>query len=33
MYNEEYFKTKMKSYAHKINTNFYANEIPKEGVQ
>ena len=33
VYNEKYLKTKIKSYIGKINTDFYNNEIPKEGSQ
>ena len=32
MCHEEYLKIKIKSYDAKINTNFYGNKIPKEGV-
>ena len=31
MYNEEYLKTKIKSYEAKVNTNFHNNKTPKEG--
>ena len=31
MYNEKYLKTKLKSYNDKIKTNFYDNDVPKEG--
>ena len=31
VYNEEYIKTKIKSYNGKITTNFHNNKIPKEG--
>ena len=33
VYNEQYLKTKIKSYKVKINTNFHNNKIPKEGSQ
>ena len=33
VYNKKYLKSKIKSYNGKINTNFYNNEIPKEGSQ
>ena len=31
--NENYLRTKIKSYDEKIGTNFYDNKIPKEGSQ
>ena len=30
MYNEKYFKTKIKSYEGKINISFHDNRIPKD---
>ena len=33
VYNEQYLKTKIKSYKVKINTNFHNNKVPKEGSQ
>ena len=33
VYNENYIKTKIKSYNGKINTNFHNNKITKEGCQ
>ena len=33
VYNEQYLKTKIKSYKVKINTNFHNNKKPKEGSQ
>ena len=32
VYNKKYLKAKMKSYNGKINTNFYNNKIPKDGL-
>ena len=32
MYNEEYLKTKIKSYEAKVNINFHNNKTPKEGL-
>ena len=33
VYNEQYLKTKIKSYKRQINTKFHNNKIPKEGLQ
>ena len=30
--NDKYIKTKIKSYAYKVNTNFHGNKIPKENA-
>ena len=33
VYNENYLRTKPKSYEGKISTNFHGDKIPKEGYQ
>ena len=33
VYNEEYLRTKIKSYEGKLGTNFHEDKMPKEGSQ
>ena len=33
LYNDKYFKTKIKSYQGIINPNFHGNNVPKDGFQ
>ena len=33
LYNDKYFKTKIKSYQGIINPNFHGNKVPKDGSQ